>query len=1225
MSHFKQRYITTKTDDATLTLSEMGEVVINKSTAINITIPSPVNCKGLWYRLINIGTGLATILVSATPQFDLATNTSALIMSDGTNWVKAMSTLTFEAPLSEDGGTVSLDIDTTALEIADNKLNVKSGVFADASHNHDGRYEPSGAVSTHEGKSVTDASGVHGLKIDSTPVDGKYLKWDNTAGKFIYDAPSGSGDMEKSTYDTNNNGKVDAAESADSVEWSNVQNKPTVFPPDSHNHSVDKTIYIAEWDSTVTYMTGDAVYYPTNAKFYKSKVDSNTNNTPPSTEDTNWVNISTGGSSGVNGIYVGSPLAVVDSLEDALTIDSTDIEATPATFIVNPTDWTILLLHFNGTAFTRDIIDSSSADYPHRIVPVNDVCLVNAIQKLGTGSLFLGALGSDYLTIADHASFDFGSGDFCEECFFNLTKAIPVYQYKHLISQRASATSNSCFTVSLYAPSSDAVQIFLSFTYNGTTQVTVAYDIPIPTVNIWYHLAVVRNGSNLDVYLDGVKRGTTYNIGSNTLYNSSAVLSIGIDNAGSGTSFFAGVFIDELRISKGAARYSSNFTPAVAEYSSDSYTKLLLHFDGSDDSTTFTDSGNTVHTVTPNGNAKLKTADFANIYEDSSGGGRSLTAVNITISDAQYKFGSRSAYCDGNGDYVKGTETAQYNYGTGAFTIDFWFRLETASRTNILYSHGGSNETAAVGGVVYVNSSNKLGYYCSGAKITGATTIVVDTWYHVAFVGNGGADGSRTLKLYLNGTQEGSTYTFNYNFAAREVWVGTNEDSTSECLKGWMDEFRISNNERWSSDFTPDTSAYSTDANTILLLHLEGTSVAPVFGTAMGKFDGNGDYLSVPVHNDFKFGSDNFCIEMRVRQTTTGGNYCPISRWGNGNSWNVQIGLAGDGANKLRFEYTCDGSESNLVLDWTQDYSWHHLVICREGNFLYMARDGVILGGKTISGSFADGTSDLYIGRMVGVTTKDWNGNIDELRISKGAARFSSSFTPPSSELSDDVNTSLLLHLNGSHGSQTFTDSSSNTHTVTKGGNAFIWGEPQIFGTACLFNTNNLMSGSNGYLALYHSEDWYLGDANFTIDFRVMFTRAVSGQYYYILCQKTANGTDVAINLYYYNNKIVFEYSTNGTSVTSTTFNTTINPFVAYHLAIVRNGTEVALYVNGTKDSTTRNIGTSVIYNSNSNIFICCNNNYGVGNNMYGFMDEFRVVRGAAKWTSGFTPPSSEY
>jgi len=82
--------------------------------------------------------------------------------------------------------------------------------------------------------------------------------------------------------------------------------------------------------------------------------------------------------------------------------------------------------------------------------------------------------------------------------------------------------------------------------------------------NTWYHVAVVRDGSNnLDVYIDGVKGGSTYSTSWDI--NSSDALQIGKEASNGGASFSG--YLDEFRISKGVARWTSDFTPPARPYS----------------------------------------------------------------------------------------------------------------------------------------------------------------------------------------------------------------------------------------------------------------------------------------------------------------------------------------------------------------------------------------------------------------------------------------------------------------------------------------------------------------------------------------------------------------------------------------------------------------------------------------------------------------------------------
>lgn len=231
----------------------------------------------------------------------------------------------------------------------------------------------------------------------------------------------------------------------------------------------------------------------------------------------------------------------------------------------------------------------------------------------------------------------------------------------------------------------------------------------------------------------------------------------------------------------------------------DTYTKSLLHFNGADASTTFPDESGKTWTV--NGDAQLDTA--------------------------QKKFGSASGLFDGTGDALTITN-AEMAPGTGAFTLDFWIRHSAAS-TQVYYD---SREAGAgnSGFILKLDADKKLIVFTSSAiKIQGTTVLVADTWYHVALVGNGGADGSRTLKAYLGGTQEGSTSTHDYSFSNTAARIGISQDGATPAFAGWMDEFRLSIGiARWTSNFTPPTKEYSSvEVYDIPYLTDTDTPVAP--------------------------------------------------------------------------------------------------------------------------------------------------------------------------------------------------------------------------------------------------------------------------------------------------------------------------------------------------------------------------------------------------------------
>ncbi|MCE5226680.1 MAG: LamG domain-containing protein [Porphyromonadaceae bacterium] len=226
----------------------------------------------------------------------------------------------------------------------------------------------------------------------------------------------------------------------------------------------------------------------------------------------------------------------------------------------------------------------------------------------------------------------------------------------------------------------------------------------------------------------------------------------------------------------------------------DSYTVLMLHCDGADDSTTFTDSSSSAHTVTAVGNAKLDTT-----YK---------------------KFGESSGIFDGTGDYLTVPDHANWDFGTGDFTIDFWWRPSAVSVTNpFCGQYTDNNNTWSFGynslNTFYftgVDSSTIIALYASGTVALSA-----GTWYHIELVRNGAS-----VYLFLNGVSQtftaGAAISTNSMPDIAEVLeIGARRNHT-EVLNGHLDEFRISKGiARHTSNFTPRSVPYASSANTFLV------------------------------------------------------------------------------------------------------------------------------------------------------------------------------------------------------------------------------------------------------------------------------------------------------------------------------------------------------------------------------------------------------------------------
>jgi hypothetical protein len=165
---------------------------------------------------------------------------------------------------------------------------------------------------------------------------------------------------------------------------------------------------------------------------------------------------------------------------------------------------------------------------------------------------------------------------------------------------------------------------------------------------------------------------------------------------------------------------------------------------------------------------------------DRSGNGNNGTLVN----GVGYNSGNLGSLSfDGSDDYVT-LSSSQIAPGTGAFTWNFWAKsTRTQQDYSILFSGAGSN---ADYGVIALNKAVGYGllYYAGGFRIQDADISFFGNWIYVSFVGNGGGTGSRTLRLYKNGVQAGSTYTFDYNFTSTTPIIGANHSALSECMGG---------------------------------------------------------------------------------------------------------------------------------------------------------------------------------------------------------------------------------------------------------------------------------------------------------------------------------------------------------------------------------------------------------------------------------------------------------
>ena len=553
--------------------------------------------------------------------------------------------------------------------------------------------------------------------------------------------------------------------------------------------------------------------------------------------------------------------SILDGYIDEFRISDTaryTADFTPSTTAFTSDANTQLLIHSDTTDDGVTFTDSSSN--AHAITVVGDLQHSSAQYKFGNSSIAFDGSG-DYISIPDHADIQFGTSDFTIEFWF-----------------RTNGTGNSYAWELAHKgpPGTDSLNWWLG---NNGSQAALQVFTDAGTVDLrggpnladqqWHHLALVRNGSSWAHYADGTAIDTQTLSGSVRLATGSP-FNLGVCNA-NGAGDFNG-HMDELRISN-TARYTSNFTPSTTAFTDDEYTKYLIHSDSV--SQVFTDSSSNAHTITAAGDTTHRKLDSG--------------------------IGATSMYFDGNGDEIYIPHSDELAAPSGDFTMEFWFRPNTRHQAGLM-SVGNTTTSGQLSWCFLMLSSGYISFYThlGGAYVpvpSPADSIRAQQWNHVAAVRSG-----NTLTCYMNGvagtpvTNSGA-FT-NYNTALR---IG-NESNGIEDYAGYIDEVRISNVARYTSNFTPSTTAFESDINTLVLIHSDAgqTHIGQGVGTPIGNMtDKGGLAASFDGNKDQQYADNSVCENGNgpayigkdwgsgVTKTITG-----IKTWGNRDSGYGGIGAA---------------------------------------------------------------------------------------------------------------------------------------------------------------------------------------------------------------------------------------------------------------------------------------------------------------------------------------------
>jgi len=423
---------------------------------------------------------------------------------------------------------------------------------------------------------------------------------------------------------------------------------------------------------------------------------------------------------------------------------------------------------------------------------------------------------SRYLTVPDSASQRVGTSSFTIEAwiYYTTSDTNPIY------SKGADATEGIYFGVQ---NSTNLV----TFQSAGTSLILSSTAV---VINQWTHIAVSRNGTSLRLFINGNLESTVTN---STNFSQTADGRIGRGRSTS-TNYFWGR-MSNFRLVIGTAVYTASFTPSSSPLTAIANTQLLLTTNNS--ATPLDDSSTNNVTLTNNGsityNADGPVWPYVTgatilqrlVYDGTLGIYGRFDEISVRLASSLI---AGSLSFNGTSQYLSIASNASLALGSGDFTVEWWGYLNLVSLpTNAtVYDHrNGTNGVGVIQPVCEITSANGMTWYVTASnRITsGTAAIKFSTWQHFTI-----CRASGTTKMFIDGTQVGSSYTDANNYPAGSIFIGKANDGVSaRYFTGYISNFRIVKGTAvYTTAFTPPTTPLTAITNTALFLNTTNDSNA---------------------------------------------------------------------------------------------------------------------------------------------------------------------------------------------------------------------------------------------------------------------------------------------------------------------------------------------------------------------------------------------------------------
>ncbi len=718
----------------------------------------------------------------------------------------------------------------------------------------------------------------------------------------------------------------------------------------------------------------------------------------------------------------------------------------------------------------------------------------------------------------------------------------------------------------------------------------------------WVHVALTRDSSNVCRLFQDGNIVATVTISGGFDFNGAGNNGLSIAKSGwSTTEYFGPGYIRDFRIVKGTSVYTADFTPPTETLTAITNTSILTcHLPY------FADGSTNGNSITVNGNTITK---------------RFSPYDYIPYDESNHV---ASVCFDGSGDYLEISDDGSLEFGSGDFTVEFWYYGSDTDQYATLTTKGAIVDGSSTGNWIIILNQYVTGdisiyvadYSLGGPMLNTSGDVLIDNqWNHIAFVRNG-----TSFNIYVNGVSKASqTSSLTFGNNASNVIIGK-DPVYGRDLSGFISDYRIVKGTAvYTSNFTPPTAPLTAITNTELLVQsspnifdASGSSKLTLVGDAQSSttqtknasssiyLDGSGDYVYADQTDVGNFGTGDFTIETWFRPTAWGkGLFRKSASTGStappGVSVYFNSGSFYNGVNSTGGTWLQGTNTATLN-------AWNHYAMVRNNGYVTAFINGtsIVSGERNVD---VDNNDTFRIGEWRN-GSEFFNGYLEDFKLTKGLSRYP--FIPPKETLAAVSNTKLLT----AH-SETITDGSTSSHTVTTYGDAAVSNFAPAPGMKSIY-----LDGTGDYLTIAGSTDFAMASNDFTIEFWYYPTSISSS--HNIHDQRTTDSQAVPW-LGLHSNGYFYYYVSGANRIVGATGSVTANKW--YHVAISRVSGTTRLFVNGSQAGSDYSDSTSYVQGGTLHI----GKRY-TGTALYpiGYLSNYRIVNGTGVYANSFTPPTEE-